>query len=470
MKIRSVAAAIALLTAPSLPWAGDLNSEVNRMFNNLGTIGNYTAPGAFRGQAFNTYTGGSLMLRSQNKTYQLMSIDYPTARAGCGGIDVFGGSFSHISSAELKNMLRNITSALPGVAFQLALDTVSPLLGSVTERFNNLSTMVNNARINSCETAKAMVSSTAEMVGFNAQESCADVAVALGLESDRDSARRRCGTDRPGVLNTARNSDNPEAKARAGFAGNITWHALQLVSPNLDNEERELVMSIIGTAVYEEPDKNPIVWSATLTSIPQLLYGQSDTPEGDIEIPMLRCDEYTKCLNVRVDEHYRHTPLTVKVANLMHSIAEKIINRQPIANNSREIGFVNQTSEPVYRLLSIATSRLGTGLDETLIAQYRDVIAADYAYVFLDRTFRMGMDALEKDYLLNSQQRQQVAWLRERAMRQAMALSEQKQTVYAKVNSINSMASALDTLDRQLRAGLPQQILDALGRRNAFMR
>jgi conjugative transfer pilus assembly protein TraH len=49
------------------------------MFNDLGAIGNYSAPGAFRGQVYNTYSGGSLMLRAPNKTYQLMAINYPPA-------------------------------------------------------------------------------------------------------------------------------------------------------------------------------------------------------------------------------------------------------------------------------------------------------------------------------------------------------------------------------------------------------
>ena len=120
----------ALLVVSPLPLhAGDLNAEVNNMFNSLGAIGNYTAPGAFRGQTFNTYTGGSLFMRSPNKVYQLAAIQFPSAKAGCGGIDVFGGSFSHISATEFKNMLRNITAALPGIAFQLALEAVSPLLG-----------------------------------------------------------------------------------------------------------------------------------------------------------------------------------------------------------------------------------------------------------------------------------------------------------------------------------------------------
>ena len=164
---RAIAALMAiLLIASPLPLhAGDLNAEVNTMFNNLGAIGNYTAPGAFRGQTFNTYTGGNLMMRSPNKVYQLAAIQFPSAKAGCGGIDVFGGSFSHISATEFKNMLKNITAALPGIAFQLALEAVSPLLGGLTKWAKGLETWINNARINSCETAKAIVSTAAEATG-----------------------------------------------------------------------------------------------------------------------------------------------------------------------------------------------------------------------------------------------------------------------------------------------------------------
>jgi conjugative transfer pilus assembly protein TraH len=137
-----------LLIASPLPLhAGDLNAEVNSMFNNLGAIGNYTAPGAFRGQTMNTYTGGSLFMRSPNKVYQLAAIQFPSAKAGCGGIDVFGGSFSHISATEFKNMLKNITAALPGIAFQLALEAVSPLLGGLSKWAKGLETWINNARI-----------------------------------------------------------------------------------------------------------------------------------------------------------------------------------------------------------------------------------------------------------------------------------------------------------------------------------
>src|SRR6218665_204865 len=94
---RALVLVLAALTAVPASSRADLNSEVNDMFNQLGAIGNYTAPGAFRGQAYNTYTGGSLMMRSPNKVYQLAAVQFPSAKAGCGGIDAFGGSFSHIS-------------------------------------------------------------------------------------------------------------------------------------------------------------------------------------------------------------------------------------------------------------------------------------------------------------------------------------------------------------------------------------
>src|SRR5256886_10400006 len=114
-----------LVLAPmSRSWAGDLQTEVDSMFNNLGAIGNYTAPGAFRGQTYKTYTGGSIFLRSPNKVYQLATIHFPYVKAGCGVIDVFGGSFSHLSAAEFKNILQTITAALPAVDDQHSLSTV----------------------------------------------------------------------------------------------------------------------------------------------------------------------------------------------------------------------------------------------------------------------------------------------------------------------------------------------------------
>ncbi len=467
---RAAAALVAVLLAAPSPARADLNSEVNDMFNQLGAIGNYTAPGAFRGQTYNTYTGGGLMLRAPNKVYQLAAIQFPSARAGCGGIDVFGGSFSHISAEEFKNMLRNITAALPGIAFQLALESVSPLLGGLTKWAKGLETWINNARMNSCETAKAMVSTAAEAAGYSSQESCADLAMEMGLESDRDAARRRCATDRPGILSTARSSGDAQLRNKAPFVGNLTWKALQHASASLTDAERELIMSMVGTVIFhpEESGRDPDPIAPTLNSISQLLYGQAAGTGNQVVQHLLRCNDYTQCDSVALDASYSHVPFTARVETLMRSIADKIATRTAIPNNSAEVGFVNQTAEPVYRMLSIGTSIPGSGLADSLIVQYRDLIAADYAYVFLERNLRVGLAALAKDYTLQQAQRDQAQQIRQRGQAMLLQLSQEKNLLYQKVGSFRAVASHLEQLERQLRSSMPQHVMDMLGQQAAY--
>jgi conjugative transfer pilus assembly protein TraH len=460
----------ALAVAPAPLRAGDLNAEVNNMFNSLGAIGNYTAPGAFRGQTFNTYTGGSLFMRAPNKVYQLAAIQFPSARAGCGGIDVFGGSFSHISAAEFKNMLRNITAALPGIAFQLALESVSPLLGGLTKWAKGLETWINNARINSCETAKAIVSTAAEAAGFSSQEACSDLAIEMGLETDRDAARRRCATDRPSILASARSSGDANIRNKAPLVGNLTWKALQRTGTYLDDQERELIMSIVGTVIFypEDAARDPEPVAPTITSISQLLYGQAAGTGTNVTQHLLRCNNYTDCDVVTLNTSYTHTPFTARVETMMRSIADKIATRTAIPNNSAEVGFVNQTTEPVYKMLSIGATIPGSGLSDSLIAQYRDVIAADYAYVFLERNLRVGMAALDKDYTLQQTQRDRANLVRQRAQALLLQLSQEKNLLYQKVGSFRAVSSHLEQLERQLRSSMPQHVMDMLGQQAAF--
>jgi len=459
-----------LVLAFPLSYAGDLNAEVTNMFNNLGAIGNYTAPGAFRGQTFNTYIGGSLFMRAPNKVYQLAAVQFPSAKAGCGGIDVFGGSFSHISATEFKNMLRNITAALPGIAFQLALESVSPLLGGLTKWAKGLETWINNARINSCETAKAIVSTAAEATGYGSQEACADLAIEMGLEPDRDAARRRCATDRASILAAARSSTDVNVRNKAPFVGNLTWRALQRTGTYLDDQERELIMSLVGTVIFypEDAARDPDPIAPTITSISQLLYGQAPGAGTDVTQHLLSCNNYADCDVVTLNTAYTHTPFTARVETMMRSIADKIATRAPIPNNSAEVGFVNQTTEPVYKMLSIGATIPGSGLSDSLIGQYRDLIAADYAYVFLERNLRLGLAALEKDYTLQQSQRELANHVRQRAQALLLQLAQEKNLLYQKVGSFRAVSSHLEQLERQLRASMPQHVMDMLGQQAAF--
>lgn len=463
-RLVATAAAVSLTVAPPITYAGDLNAEVNDMFNSLGAIGNYSAPGAFRGQTFNTYTGGNLFYRSPNRTYQLAAVALPSVKAGCGGIDLFGGSFSHISAAEFRNMLRNITSALPGIAFQLALKAVSPLLGELTEWAKGLETMINNSRLNSCETATALVSSAAEAVGYNAQRSCAKLAMEMGLESDIDAAMRRCRTDSPGVLASARGSADPSIANLTPFVGNLTWEALKTVN-SLDDQAREVVMSIVGTAIYypQESNRDPEKIGPSITTVAQLLYGQSAAGGGNINVQLLTCNNYVTCDVVTRRNNVAHEPLTKKVEDLMRLISDNIQTRTAIPNNSVAVGFVNSTSVPVWRMLSVGNTIPGSGLAETMIQNYKEVIAADYAFTFLNQFSSVALAALQKRFRLDPDQQADARELREDTQKFLARLQQEQSNMYKKITSVSSVAADLERLERSLRGNMSAHVMDMLG-------
>lgn len=463
-KLLSVLMAWVLFLAPPVARAGDLNSEVDSMFNNLGAVGNYTQPGAFKGQTFNTYAGGNLYLRSPNKTYQLAAAQFPSAKGGCGGIDLFGGSFSHISAAEFKNMLKNITAALPGIAFQLALEAVSPLLGGITKWAKGLETWINNARINSCETATALVSSAAEATGYDSQRGCAKLAMTMGLESDIDSAMRRCATDSASILGEARKSSDANVRELAPFVGNLTWKSLQSVD-SLDDASRELVMSIVGTFIIypESENRQPQYVGPTIISVAHLLRGQADAPDGDVRIHLLKCNNYTDCDQVSLVQDYVHEPLTKKVEAILRTISDHIRDRTAIPNNTNAVGFINSTSVPVWRMLSIGNTIPGSGLSDVLISNYREVIAADYASTFLTQFATVGLGALQKQYTLSKEQQNMASSLRAGAQRFLDRLHLDLQGMYGKLNSVSTVASDLERLERNLRSNMPTHVLDLLG-------
>jgi conjugative transfer pilus assembly protein TraH len=453
-----------LVLGTPITYAADLNGEVTNMFNNLGAIGNYTAPGAFKGQTFNTYAGGNLFLRSPNKTYQLAAIQFPSAKGGCGGIDLFGGSFSHISAAEFRNMLRNITAALPGIAFQLALEAVSPLLGGLTKWAKGLETWINNARVNSCETATALVASAADAVGYDSQRACSKLAMQMGLETDIDAAMRRCASDSTSILASARSSADPNIRAQAPFVGNFTWKALKNID-TLDDQAREMVMSVVGALIFypQEGNRDPEYIGPSITTVAQLLYGQSDAGGGNVNVQLLRCNNYTDCDIVSRTNINVHEPLTKKVEDLMRLISDNIRTRSVIPNNSAAVGFVNSTSIPVWRMLSIGNTIPGSGLADMMIGTYREVIAADYAFTFLNQFLSVALSALMKQHLLNDAQREIANLQREDIHKFMTRLQQEQSTMYKKVTSVSTVATDLERLERNLRANMSSHVLDMLG-------
>src|SRR4030067_459853 len=97
------------------------------------------------------------MRRAPGRHSPLVNAHLPSLRAGCGGIDLFGGAFSFINKQQFLSLLQNIGANAVGYAFKLALQSISPDIDKLLTELQDQINKINAMNINSCEAAQALV-------------------------------------------------------------------------------------------------------------------------------------------------------------------------------------------------------------------------------------------------------------------------------------------------------------------------
>jgi hypothetical protein len=162
VQLISAGAMIAVVNLVALPLSttaaqASVAGAMDSYFDDMGAAANVTGPTAFDGQRAGYYSLGNVWTRFPQRTTNLANLQLPSARAGCGGIDLFAGSFSFVNSAEIIALLKSVANNAVGFAFKLAIDTVCPECSKIMEEMRQAAQLMNNANINSCETAQALV-------------------------------------------------------------------------------------------------------------------------------------------------------------------------------------------------------------------------------------------------------------------------------------------------------------------------
>ena len=122
--------------------------------------GNVTAAGIYESAHLNIATAGGFVYRAPRTDFTPFQFTPPKLSAGCGGIDLFMGAFSIPSKEEFLNYLRAIGSSLPGLAFQLALQTLSPDLSEQVTSFRDLIREYSSRFQDSCTAAQTLLDMT----------------------------------------------------------------------------------------------------------------------------------------------------------------------------------------------------------------------------------------------------------------------------------------------------------------------
>lgn len=376
---------IALLLFLSINTAmASVSSDLGSFFNHLGYTSNSTDASAYQGQEAGYYTGGSLYARNSVRDYQLVSVQLPSVKAGCGGIDLFTGGFSFINSQNLVDAMENIANNAVSYAVLLGIQTVTPEIADEMQSLQGYANFINQGNINSCETAASAVGAVWPKTDMAEQQVCQSIGTSKGLFSDYTSARMQCGEGgkRSSTLTKAQN--DASYKDMVVSNTNIAWKAIQ--KNNFlakDTELAELFMSLSGSIIIKAgSDDNAPHETTPLPSlagnhqlIKALMFG------GDT--PLYRCDELKACLNAKEESITidKMKGLVSQVSTLLSEMYSHILSDTPITEEEK--GLLQSTNIPIYKMLTVEAAYTGgsTVLD---LNSYSEIIAASILNQYLN--------------------------------------------------------------------------------------
>lgn len=357
----------------------NVSQDLDNFFNGIGYASNVTSPAAFESQAAGFFGGGSLYARNQVRQYQLVQLDLPSYRAGCGGIDLFTGSMSFLSEQKLVDLGKSVMSNGGAYAVDVMLASTVPELKQVRDYLQQLEQAANHASINSCEMSQNLVGGLWPKTAASQQKICKDQGTMGkdGLFSDYVKARMECSGNGFG-RSMDKASKDETTKKQVVFNKNLVWSILQSKSfLSTDRELAEMVMSLTGTLIFDKEGK--------VTNVPSLA-GQADlinamigTNGGSHQAKIWRCKDAgsaSLCLQVSLQDISipETSSLTYRVRDIIRTINIKLTNDEKPGN--REINFLSMTSLPVMKFLSVLNSTQ-YGSSAVDIEEYAALIAHD---------------------------------------------------------------------------------------------
>jgi conjugative transfer pilus assembly protein TraH len=400
VQLISAGAMIAVVNLVALPLSttaaqASVAGAMDSYFDDMGAAANVTGPTAFDGQRAGYYSLGNVWTRFPQRTTNLANLQLPSARAGCGGIDLFAGSFSFVNSAEIIALLKSVANNAVGFAFKLAIDTVCPECSKIMEEMRQAAQLMNNANINSCETAQALVGGLWPKSDMADRSICESIGSSTGVFTDWAASKHGCGNKGERTSTLAGVAGDPEwADVNTGVPRNYTWHVLKksaFFAPGgtLDRELAQYVMTMVGTIIYVPATDsgpgtfNPIEGDTSSTLVTALLDGTTaGTPvqiwqcdPGEVDDACLNPTLVT--LSVPVS-----SALRTRVALLLDQMVQATIDDTAVPAPAVEL--LQVASLPLYKILTVqAAYSRGIASDDR--ATLAEITSVDLLFAILDQ-------------------------------------------------------------------------------------
>jgi len=161
MKTRKAISIVIILTfvatsfvAPVVVWATWTDDWVQQKVS--------SAPSYYEGQKRGYFQGGSFSARWRQSSDSPVTINSPSIKAGCGGIDMFTGGISFLDFEYLVQKLQRVLQSASGYAFQIGLKVLCEKCSSALEWITGISDALNGLQLDDCKAGKALVAYAAK--------------------------------------------------------------------------------------------------------------------------------------------------------------------------------------------------------------------------------------------------------------------------------------------------------------------
>lgn len=248
--------------ALALPAKADLQGEMNQLFDNLGNVTDPTITSTARRGVI---AGGSVQIRNRIVDTNLVTLTPPSFQAGCGGVDLFGGSFSFVSGDQIVPLLKAVASNAVGYAFQIGLSAICETCFGAIETMQKKVQALNQHFGNSCQLAQGLVNDGLDAAGYKNHSDASLIATANGAREDIFDAQ---SSD---ALGDAQQSAPDEVAEK--ITGNLVWRALVTQNADArfafgDTELLEVMMNLTGSIIVAAPTDDGTGTTSNVIHIP----------------------------------------------------------------------------------------------------------------------------------------------------------------------------------------------------------
>lgn len=450
----------------------NIESEMQSMFENMGASANYTQAGAWHNQNMTMYSGGALSVRTPSSNLNAINLQPPSIEAGCGGIDFFGGSFSFVNKEQFVQFTRNLGNNAAGVAFEIALDSLDPLIGGAISKIRSLADLMNKHNLNSCAAAKQLAGGVMGAIGEGLQSQCKATAVANGQASDGADAAQSCGfADKlVAAADKAREKQSP-TNTITFVGGNLMREAITMYygvnADNIKEFDINFLMSLTGTLVVRPPKKdadNGIQLDATyheptIKNVQELIYGlnnKTSSPPSEsakITVNLLVCRQGSQNLWDECESKETQIPsLSYQFKEILEKLVISIRNETPLSEEDKlnAIALIENTNVPILKM-AINDAMLGT----TLLSTYRNVIVTEYMANYLMKVERNTSAALGRYKKTDSAMENDVAKMYENLRELRRTIMAERADAYKKASAEDTIVAYLQNFENHWRGSFP---------------